>query len=153
MPDSVRLNNQSQREQSIPTAPCSASVRTCRRSPYPARVVQRWVSARILNCCVSLKVILCYEIKEEISGYHFVYSLSHYELPAVFVLHLNSLKKFCTSPGSAPYYRTNLSLSLGEFLWTKYVRSILCAVLHADRMKSRLSWGIFWPVLLLDWNL
>jgi hypothetical protein len=44
-------------------------------------------------------------------------------------------------------------LHLMEFLWTKYVRLILCSVLNIDQMKSRFSLGIFCPVLLLDWNL
>jgi hypothetical protein len=42
---------------------------------------------------------------------------------------------------------------LGEFIWTKYVRSIPCSVLNVDRMKSWLSSSRIWQVLLLDWNL
>jgi hypothetical protein len=45
------------------------------------------------------------------------------------------------------------SLHLKEFLWTRYVRSILCYVLNVDRMKSQFSSSRTWQVLLLDWNL
>jgi hypothetical protein len=48
---------------------------------------------------------------------------------------------------------TQTYLHLAEFLWTKYVRSKLCSVLNIDQMKSWFSLGIFWPALLLDWNL
>jgi hypothetical protein len=45
------------------------------------------------------------------------------------------------------------SLHVKEFLWTKYVRSVLCSVLNVDRMKSRFSSSRTWQVLLPDWNL
>jgi hypothetical protein len=99
------------------------------------------------------------KLKDKITGYHFMYLLSHFELPATLILHLDSLKKFCTLPVGALHYPTNISpprafflsylltygavpflrscqlcshsgnsQQLGEFLWTKYVRSIVCAV-------------------------
>ena len=106
----------------------------------------------ILKCYFSRKVIFWCEIKEEISSYHFVYSLSFFEFPAAIAIHLNSLKKFFTSTLGV-LITIQICSCLEEFLWTNCVRSILCAVLNANSMKSRFFWGILWPVLLLDWNL
>jgi hypothetical protein len=66
-----------------------------------------------------------------------MYVLSHFELPMVFGLHLNSLEKFCTSPVGALYYHTNLSPPWANSYELNMFDRQCVLSLHVDRVKIR----------------